>query len=279
MSEIPFFFERDKVQFFGFLHKPDDSAGATGFVMSHPFGEEKLWSHRVFVSFARVLAARGFPVLRFDYQGAGDSSGESSTTSISTYVEDLRRAIEVLGESCPLLARIGVVGLRLGATIGAKVFESSNNELLRKAPLILWDPIPDGKKYFQELLRVNLGTQLAVYGKIRVNREDLQAQLRAGRTVNVDGYEVGYELFQSCAISNLLTAEPKTHEGPVLVLQIAGSENQKDRADLRQLCDAYPTSSFARAIEQPFWREIKPFYGRASNLQEATLSWLEAQNV
>jgi hypothetical protein len=76
-----------------------------------------------------------------------------------------------------------------------------------------------------------------------------------------------------------LTTDAKRHAGPVLVLQIAAREKQKDRADLRQLAESYAGGSFARAIEQPFWREIKPFYGRAPNLQEATFRWLEATDV
>ena len=74
MSESPFFFPRGDARLFGVLHRPSGPVSRSGFVLSHPFAEEKLWSHRVFVSFARALAGRGLAVLRFDYAGAGDSS-------------------------------------------------------------------------------------------------------------------------------------------------------------------------------------------------------------
>ena len=45
---------------------------------------------------ARALAARGHPVLRFDYTGAGDSSGGSVETSLDTHIADLSAAIESL---------------------------------------------------------------------------------------------------------------------------------------------------------------------------------------
>ena len=48
---------------------------AAAFVFCHPLTEEKLWTHRVFVTFARELAAAGHTVLRFDYRGNGDSDG------------------------------------------------------------------------------------------------------------------------------------------------------------------------------------------------------------
>ena len=46
-----------------------------GIVFCHPFGEEKLWTHRVFVTFARRLAAAGHAVLRFDHRANGEQMG------------------------------------------------------------------------------------------------------------------------------------------------------------------------------------------------------------
>ncbi|MEI2787934.1 MAG: hypothetical protein V9E93_03525 [Steroidobacteraceae bacterium] len=40
-------------------HRPAQPA-SRAIVMCHPLGEEKLWAHRVFVTFARDLAAAGF---------------------------------------------------------------------------------------------------------------------------------------------------------------------------------------------------------------------------
>lgn len=177
----------------------------------------------------------------------------------------------------PTVQRIGLIGLRLGASFAALLLESAaESARLRTAPLVLWDPILDGDAYFQELLRSNLSTQLAVYGKVVDNREVLTARIRAGGTVNVDGYEIGKDLLDSCGVSTLLTTEAKRHDGPALVVQIAASEAQKERADLKALAASYPQGTLLRAAEQPFWREIKPFYARASQLQEATLRWLDA---
>ena len=89
----------------------------------------------------------------------------------------------------PTVQRIGLIGLRLGASFAASLLEAgAESPRLRSAPLVLWDPILDGDAYFQELLRSNLSTQLAVYGKVVDNREVLTARIRAGGTVNVDGF-------------------------------------------------------------------------------------------
>jgi pimeloyl-ACP methyl ester carboxylesterase len=277
-AERPFFFKRQDARLFGLAHVPR-APSTLAFVMSHPFVEEKLWSHRVYVSFARALAARGHLVLRFDYLGAGDSSGMTADTSLETHLADLAAAVAEARRLAPQVTRVGLVGLRLGATFAALLAEraaaDASLECVRDAPLVLWDPICDGESYFQELLRSNLSTQLAVYGKVQETREVLQDRLRAGGTVNVDGYELGKDLFDACARTALLDTAAKTHRGPTLVMQIAANEKAKERDDLRVLASAYPAGVPLRAIEQPFWREIKPFYGRAENLQQATLGWLE----
>jgi exosortase A-associated hydrolase 2 len=276
VAETPFFFAREDARLFGILHSPQGPAKPLAFVMSHPFGEEKLWSHRVFVSCARALAERGHAVLRFDYCGAGDSSGMSADTSLASHLADLQAAIRTLEQRIPSVERIGLIGLRLGASLAAVLLESTNDSpRLRSVPLVLWDPILDGDAYFQELLRSNLSTQLAVYGKVIDNREVLTARIRAGETVNVDGYEIGKDLLESCGVNSLLTTEAKRHDGPTLVVQIAASEAQKERADLKALAASYSQGTLLRAAEQPFWREIKPFYPRASQLQDITLRWLD----
>jgi uncharacterized protein len=279
-AETPFFFGRGAVRLFGMVHAPGPAAAArpVGFVFSHPFGEEKLWSHRVLVSLARDLAARGHVVMRFDYTGAGDSSGSTPDTSLATHLADLEAACEHLLTRHPHVQQLGLLGLRFGATLAALFAEQAGGRYpqLRAAPLVLWDPVMDGANYFQELLRINLSTQMAVHGKVLENRELLQARILAGGRVNVDGYEIARDLFESCARPDLLGTDPKSHTGPVLVVQIAASADAKPRADLAALAASYSSGTVDRAAEQPFWREIKPFYGRAIRLQQATLQWLEA---
>lgn len=170
-----------------------------------------------------------------------------------------------------------MLGLRLGATLAALFAEQAGDKhpKLREAPLVLWEPVMDGANYFQELLRSNLSTQLAVYGKVLETRDVLQAKIRAGGKANVDGYEIGRDLFESCARTDLLGTAPKAHMGPVLIVHIAPGAEPKPRDDLRALAASYRSGALTRAAEHPFWREIKPFYARAVQLQQATLQWLE----
>jgi pimeloyl-ACP methyl ester carboxylesterase len=247
--------------------------------MSHPFGEEKLWAHRIYVVFARALAQRSIPVLRFDYTGAGDSAGDTAQASVDTYLEDLGAAVDALAARAPHVERIALVGLRFGGTLAALFAENARvagtHSKVTQAPLVLWDPVLDGESYIQELLRINLSTQLAVYGKVCENREQLVERMRQGGVANVEGYEIGRPLLDSANLKELLPAGGIQHAGDTLVVQIAANDKQKVREDLKAFAAGSAQARFERVIEQPFWREIKTFCGRAENLQNLTLRWLE----
>jgi exosortase A-associated hydrolase 2 len=277
MEQAGFFQSGDRT-LFAVLHEPAAPSRPLGFVLSHPFGEEKLWAHRVFVSFARALAARGHAVLRFDYSGAGDSGGAFAASSLDSHVADLEAAVAHLQARAPSLERIGLVGLRFGATIAALAAEragQANRGPVAGAPLVLWDPLIDGDAWLGEMLRSHLSTQLATHGKVIENRDALRARIARGEAVNLDGYDLAAPLFDSCNRKDLLPPTTKSHGGITLVMQIAANENQKTRADLEALGGAYTQGQYQRCIEEPFWKEIRTFYGRAPNLERLTLEWLE----
>ena len=69
----------------------------------------RVGSHRQFVLLARGLAAAGYPALRFDYTGMGDSEGELH--SFDAAGPDLRAALDALARACPAAGRFVVWGL------------------------------------------------------------------------------------------------------------------------------------------------------------------------
>lgn len=278
-TETPFFFPSAQSRLFGVLHQPTVAASHAAFLLCHPFGEEKLWSHRVFVSFARALAARGHAVLRFDFLGSGDSTGTTTDTSLETHLTDVGSAADALLGRQPAVRRLGLVGLRLGASFAAlyaeRNAESGRHQQLLNGPLVLWDPVLDGEAYFLEVLRANLSAQLAAYGKVIETREKMLERILAGGTANVDGYEIGLPLYSTCARPDILGAGRKRHAGPVLVTPIAPPGKTKPRADLDAFAQSYGRGDVRPAAEHPFWREIRQFYARAETLSSTTLEWLE----
>ena len=270
MKETPSFFPDRDGPLFGILHEPTGPSLGSAFVFCHPFAEEKLWTHRVFVSFARQLSEAGHPVLRFDYRGNGDSSGEFSESSLTTALADVRMAIDqvrrVTGAS-----QVSLLGLRLGATIASLVAEDVRDV----HQLILWAPIVDGAKYMQDMLRVNVMTQMAAYKEIRQDSSQLVAALAQGRTINIDGYEMAEPLYTEVSAVTL-GSEPSRYEGPCLIVQV---DRQTDRhlPGVSNLAASYGRATLAMVQEEPFWKEIQRFYREAPNLFGATRAWLNTR--
>ncbi|WP_367849210.1 hydrolase 1, exosortase A system-associated [Rhodoferax sp. WC2427] len=69
----------------------------------------RVGSHRQFVLLARALAAAGYAVLRFDYQGMGDSDGTSG--DFLTASPGIRAAMDSLQTRVPQLEKIVLWGL------------------------------------------------------------------------------------------------------------------------------------------------------------------------
>lgn len=220
------------------------------------------------VSFARDLAGRGYPVLRFDYMGNGDSDGDFEECSVETMLSDTRCAINLLRERVSGVESINLLGLRLGATIVALAGEKG----FPKTRLILWDPVIDGSEYMKETLRINLATQSAIYKKILHNTDALIQMMKNGKTVNIEGYEMAWPLYEQIAGIDLLI-NGNSCEGRVLIVQISRKEGTV-RQSLNKLKEKYARCDLAVAVEDPFWKEIKPFYARAENLFRLTHDWL-----
>ena len=271
MDEVPLFFASGERALYGVLHRPAAEAGArTAFVFCHPLGEEKLWTHRVFVSFARRLAAAGHPVLRFDFTGQGDSEGSFSEASMATLCADLHSAIGELRRLTGVTT-VSLLGLRLGANVAMIVAETATD----LQHLILWSPIMDGERYLQDLLRINLMTQMATLKVIHQERPALVAEMEQGRTVNVDGYELGWPLYSSVSPVKP-DAAPHAFSGPSLIVQI--DRQPRPAADLQRLAESYPSATVTFAQEEAFWKEIPRFYQHAPNLFDVTSDWLASHS-
>ncbi len=76
--------------------------------------QTRVGSHRQFVLLARALAAAGYPCLRFDYTGMGDSTGPMP--DFQRAGSDIRRACDALQAACPGVERLALWGLCDGAT-------------------------------------------------------------------------------------------------------------------------------------------------------------------
>jgi exosortase A-associated hydrolase 1 len=72
-------FSCDGASLSGILHLPANHTVRLGIVIIVGGPQYRVGSHRQFVLTARALSAAGYPVLRFDYRGMGDSDGVGRT--------------------------------------------------------------------------------------------------------------------------------------------------------------------------------------------------------
>jgi esterase/lipase len=199
--------------------------------------------------------------------GFGDSEGEFIHSTVESYLDDISCANTTLKQRYPQIQIVGLLGLRFGATL-AYLWASRKSVT---GPIVLWEPIVDGDRYIQEALRSNLTTQLAVYGEVKETREMLVEKMKGGETVNVDGYDLHDTLFTQ--ISNVNLLKLPAVENPQLIVKI--TKGKRVGKDLVALAEKARDGVLEFAAEDTFWREIKPFYGRAKSLFDVTTAWLE----
>lgn len=140
------FFGKSERPLFGVFHPAAKSTGAPGVVISGPIGHECIRVHRMCRTIAEHLGQNGFPTLRFDYTGNGDSFGESEDGNLEVWCGDLVTAVEELRDTSGC-REVSILGIRIGATIAALVEEFPCPVDL----MVLWDPVVDGGQFLKEL--------------------------------------------------------------------------------------------------------------------------------
>lgn len=143
----PMFFGDGPERLFGCYHAPQGAAPALfGVVMCYPVEMEYVYAHRAFRQLARRLSSAGFPVLRFDYYGCGDSGGDFTDGHIGVWTDNVSVAVEALRARTGL-NDVCLVGMGLGGYLALEYAMERGG--VKRA--VLWDPVMDGRKYVEEL--------------------------------------------------------------------------------------------------------------------------------
>lgn len=180
-----FYFGSSEQPLFGAYHPPLGAmTKSEGVVLCPPVGVEGLRAQRAFKQLATMLAKSGLHVLRFDYFGTGDSSGECEAASLEQWSIDIETAIEELCDTAGI-NRIHLVGLRLGGTLAAKLVEKSD----KIEKLVLWDPIVDGQAYLEEMINADID-----YEPDQGHSAKVDAAVKNQETIGVMGYAVTEKL-------------------------------------------------------------------------------------
>lgn len=150
-------------------------------------------SHRQFVLLARHLAAAGFPVLRFDVRGMGDSEG--AQRSFESLTPDVGAAISALCAQQPQVQRVVLWGLCDGAS--AALLYLHDRPDARVQGLVLLNPWVRSEAslarthvkhyYRQRLLQGEFWRKLLTGGVARAALSGLLDNVRKARTQGGDG--------------------------------------------------------------------------------------------
>jgi exosortase A-associated hydrolase 1 len=116
--------------------------GPRGIVIVVGGPQYRIGSHRQFVLLARMLAAEGYPVLRFDYRGMGDSDGEAQP--FDDIGDDIDAAVGALAAACPGLREVALWGLCDAASAVAMYLPRDDDRVRGVALLNPWVRSDDG---------------------------------------------------------------------------------------------------------------------------------------
>jgi exosortase A-associated hydrolase 1 len=118
---------------YGIVSVPENTA-ARGVLIVVGGPQYRSGSHRQFMLLASELAARGVPVMRFDYRGMGDSEGEPRT--FEDIGQDIGAAIDRFCAEVPAMQEVVIWGLCDGAS--AALFYAHSDARVRG--LVLLNP-------------------------------------------------------------------------------------------------------------------------------------------
>lgn len=108
VMEKPLVILSDGVPLVGMFHGADGEPDLGVLVMVAGGPQYRIGGHRQLVQWGRQFAEAGFPVLRFDFKGMGDSYGDYA--GFEDTGSDIRSAINCLFEQVPSLKRVVLWG-------------------------------------------------------------------------------------------------------------------------------------------------------------------------
>jgi len=142
----PLYFGRAERRLYGVYHPPSQPSRRAAVLLCYPSVQEYMRAHWAFRRLGGMLAREGFPVLRFDYYGTGDSAGDYREATIDLWCSNIREAATELQELADV-REISMIGLQLGATLAAQAV--ARGQAVRD--LVLWEPAAEGRAHIRDL--------------------------------------------------------------------------------------------------------------------------------
>jgi hypothetical protein len=172
------------------LHEVPDPVARV--LLVGPFASERHFSYHPWVRWARYLAARGMEVLRYDYRGVGESTGEFEEMGFDHWSEDVELLVDWLANRSPGVPLL-LHGLEVGAILAARSFAQGSGDAL-----LLWSPPAHANQALRSSLMRWAGLeQLFESPENRRSAADYIRQLERGLSIEVAGYQWSSSLWRS----------------------------------------------------------------------------------
>lgn len=215
-----------------------------------PFADEMNKSRRMVACQARALADAGYRVMLLDLSGCGDSGGDFVDASWKKWLQDAELAARFLMEQnypAPV-----IWGLRMGALLAC--------ELAHEHPefqkLILWQPVLNGEQQVDQFLRLRT-VPTSLNAEATFDRKLLWDELRAGRALDIAGYELSSTLALEMARTRLNDLRPRAQVHWLEIGMVpsgriaAGSENV-----VAHWLEQGTNVATSYVYGDPFWRTV-----------------------
>ena len=274
-EEVEFF--GDHGLLFGCRHVPAGPVRA-GLVVCPPILADFGANYQREVRLGRQLAAAGIVVQRFHPRGAGQSDGEGVDLTLDSMIEDTRAAVTRLRDRFPV-DTVAVMGTRFGALAAVTVAAE-----LGGAPVVLWEPTTEPRRYFREGLRARsvhqfkAGTGVTAGAAGPGEAEDPAAELARCGYIDLLGARVGGQLFHTPGdrdLATLMGLRPR----PVLLLQLDQRDELRD--EYRDLVDRWTAQGFAVTARccpsEETWWFVHDRLTPVAAILDTTTDWLVAR--
>ena len=148
----PLYFGSSERPLFGWIHRAGVNALNVGVVLCTASGYEALCTHRSYRRFAQSAAERGFPALRFDYDGTGDSAGsELDGDRVAHWLRSIGAAIDAL-KAATGVEKVCLFGVRVGASLAAVAAQGRADV----HSMIAFAPVIKVSSYLREICALSL---------------------------------------------------------------------------------------------------------------------------
>ncbi len=228
-------------------------------LMLAPFGEERKCAYRLLAETAGLLA-KDFKVMRFDYSGTGESTGDHASANLSMWLADAGVARDEL-EGTPWL-----LGGRLGANLALRLATEAT------PGIVLWEPLATGQSFLDEMMRRKQIKEMMGGGQASSLAEELDTKWEQGEAVDFDGFSVGASMASDLRALDLAVDLKNCACKNVLLLHITGAK--KFSGPWAEIETIATERGYATALvrQKPFWGLLD--YQEHTEIKAETQRWL-----